>query len=133
MPNSHAVGMRLRIHSKRRIRRSMESTAAIPEKQRHIGCLMVRNQQIGIAVSVKVSNPDIAGQMSSWKRRARRLLELSFPISKENGYSSGFRICYDYIRGTVMVHVGDGDRIRVPAYGNHSRGKLHFAGIMNLG
>jgi hypothetical protein len=111
----------------------MKSTAAIPEKQRHIGRLMVRDQQIGIAVSVKVSNPDIAGQMSSWKRRARRLLELSFPISKENGYSSGFRICYDYIRGAVMVDVSDGDGIRVAAYGNHPLGKMHVAGVMNLG
>src|SRR5271170_2417780 len=103
-----------------------------PREQRQIRRLMVGDQQIGMAVAIEVSNPDIAGQVPGGKGRAGSFLKVALSVTKQHGHSAGFRIRNGDIRGAVMIEISDGYCIRIAAGRNHDGGKLRATEAFSL-
>src|SRR6266700_6507588 len=101
--------MRIGVNIERRTRCGMESTFAVPQKDREKCGLVIRNYQVRVAVAVHIGYGHVVGKMPGGERRALRRMKCARAITKQHSDRAVVGIGDEDIGIAIMVDVGDGD------------------------
>ena len=74
-------------------------------------------------IAVEVAYSDIGGEMPRGEWRAGSGVELTLSIAEQDGDGAGVRVGGDDVGCSIVVHVGNGERVRISACGNDNRGE----------